>query len=80
MDPKQLLELIELIHAQKDVPKEAIFLGLEEALAAGVRKRLGVYKTVHAVIKAYMLGLIESDRIVPSEDSSLLWSRIKPHH
>lgn len=47
---------------------------------ANIRKRLGVYKTVHAVIKAYMLGLIESDRIVPTEDSSLLWSRIKPHH
>jgi transcription termination/antitermination protein NusA len=50
MDPKQLLELIELIHAQKDVPKEAIFLGLEEALAAGVRKRLGVGEELEVTI------------------------------
>ncbi|MGF1624766.1 MAG: autoinducer binding domain-containing protein [Alphaproteobacteria bacterium] len=45
---------------------------------ANARQRLGVYKTVHAVIKAYMLGLIEPDRIEPNEDSSLLWTRIKP--
>tara|TARA_R110002072_G_scaffold10443_8_gene48558 strand:+ start:12761 stop:13957 length:1197 start_codon:yes stop_codon:yes gene_type:complete len=51
MDPKQLLELIELIHAQKDVPKEAIFLGLEEALAAGVRKRLGVGEELEVTIE-----------------------------
>jgi DNA-binding CsgD family transcriptional regulator len=45
---------------------------------ANARQRLGVFKTVHAVIKAYMLGLIEPDRIEPTEDSSLLWTRIKP--
>lgn len=45
---------------------------------ANARQRLGVFKTVHAVIKAYMLGLIEPDRIEPTEDSSLLWTRINP--
>lgn len=45
---------------------------------ANARTRLGVYKTVHAVIKAYMLGLIEPDRIEPTDESSLLWNRIKP--
>ena len=45
---------------------------------ANARNRLGVYKTVHAVIKAYMLGLIEPDRVEPTDASSLLWTRIKP--
>ncbi|MEZ5669113.1 MAG: LuxR family transcriptional regulator [Alphaproteobacteria bacterium] len=49
-----------------------------EQQLASARSRLGVYKTVHAVIKAYMLGLIEPDRFEPSEDSSQLWTRLKP--
>ncbi|MEM7516430.1 MAG: transcription termination factor NusA, partial [Planctomycetota bacterium] len=32
----------DVIHREKDIPKEVIFRGLEDALAAGVRKRLGV--------------------------------------
>jgi N utilization substance protein A len=34
--------MIDIIHRDKDIPKEVIFRGLEDALAAGVRKRLGV--------------------------------------
>ncbi len=42
MNLEDLLRMIDIIHREKDIPKEVIFRGLEEALAAGVRKRLGV--------------------------------------
>jgi N utilization substance protein A len=42
MNPEDLLRMIDVIHRDKDIPKEVIFRGLEEALATGVRKRLGV--------------------------------------
>jgi N utilization substance protein A len=42
MNPEDVLRMIDVIHRDKDIPKEVIFRGLEEALAAGVRKRLGV--------------------------------------
>jgi len=42
MNPEDLLRMIDVIHRDKDIPKEVIFRALEEALAAGVRKRLGV--------------------------------------
>lgn len=41
MNQDDLLRLIDVIHRDKDIPKETIFLGLEDALAIGVRKRLG---------------------------------------
>lgn len=41
MNREDLLRMIDVIHRDKDIPKEVIFRGLEEALAAGVRKRLG---------------------------------------
>ena len=42
MNPEDVLRMIDVIHRDKDIPKEVIFRGLEEALAQGVRKRLGV--------------------------------------
>ena len=42
MNGEELLRMIDLIHTTKDIPKEVLFLALEEALAAGVRKRLGL--------------------------------------
>jgi N utilization substance protein A len=42
MNHEDLLRMIDVIHREKDIPKETIFLGLEEAMALGVRKRLGV--------------------------------------
>jgi N utilization substance protein A len=42
MRNEDLLRMIDVIHRDKDIPKEVIFLGLEDALAQGVRKRLGV--------------------------------------
>jgi N utilization substance protein A len=42
MNPDELLRLIDVLQIQKDVSKEAIFLALEDALAQGVRKRLGM--------------------------------------
>jgi N utilization substance protein A len=41
MNSEDLLRMIDVIHRDKDIPKEVIFLGLEDALAVGVRKRLG---------------------------------------
>jgi len=41
MNPEDLLRMIDVIHRDKDIPKEVIFRGLEESLAAAVRKRLG---------------------------------------
>jgi N utilization substance protein A len=41
MNSEDLLRMIDVIHRDKDIPKEIIFLGLEEALSVGVRKRLG---------------------------------------
>lgn len=49
-----------------------------EQQLASARRKLGVYKTVHAVIKAYMLGLIEPDHIEPTDGASQLWTRLKP--
>ncbi|MFT7485751.1 MAG: N utilization substance protein A [Candidatus Paceibacteria bacterium] len=42
MDTSALIRMIDVIHMDKDIPKEVIFRGLEEALATGIRKRLGV--------------------------------------
>ena len=39
---EELLRYVDLIHSQKDIPREVVFRALEEALAAGVRKRLGL--------------------------------------
>jgi N utilization substance protein A len=41
MNQEDLLRMIDDIHRDKDIPKEVIFLALEEALALGARKRLG---------------------------------------
>jgi N utilization substance protein A len=41
LNHQDLLRMIDVIHRDKEIPKEVIFQGLEEALAAGVRKRLG---------------------------------------
>jgi N utilization substance protein A len=41
MNYEDLLRMIDVIHRDKDIPKEVIFLGLEDAMAVGVRKRLG---------------------------------------
>jgi len=41
MNQEDLLRMIDIIHREKDIPKEVIFRGLEEALAIGIRKRLG---------------------------------------
>ncbi|MCP3915567.1 MAG: transcription termination factor NusA [bacterium] len=42
MNGEDLLRYVDLIHTNKDIPREVVFRALEEALAAGVRKRLGV--------------------------------------
>ena len=42
MQSEDLLRMIDVLHREKDIPTEVLFLGLEEAVAAAVRKRLGV--------------------------------------
>ncbi len=41
MNNDEILRLIDHISRDKDIPKEHVFLALEDALALGVRKRLG---------------------------------------
>ena len=42
MNAEDLLRMIDVLHREKDIPKDILFDGLEEAIAAAVRKRLGV--------------------------------------
>jgi len=42
MNGEDLIRYVDVIHRDRDIPKEVIFRGLEEALSQGVRKRLGV--------------------------------------
>jgi len=42
MNPEDLLRTIDALHRDRDISKEVLFLGLEDAIAAAVRKRLGV--------------------------------------
>ncbi len=41
MNPDQLLQTIDALHAMKNIPREVIFRALEESMAAAVRKRFG---------------------------------------
>jgi len=42
MNAEDLLRMIDILHREKDIPKEVLFLGLEDAIATAIRKRLGV--------------------------------------
>ncbi len=42
MNAEDLLRMIDVLHREKDIPKEVLFLGLEDAIATAIRKRLGV--------------------------------------
>ncbi|MFT5049045.1 MAG: N utilization substance protein A [Chlamydiales bacterium] len=61
MNGEELLRMIELIHTNKDIPREVIFRALEEALAAGIRKRLGVGEEL-------IVGIDRTTGEVTSED------------
>jgi N utilization substance protein A len=41
MNSDALLRMIDVIHRDKEIPTEVLFLALEESLALGVRKRIG---------------------------------------
>ncbi|MEC7231958.1 MAG: transcription termination factor NusA [Planctomycetota bacterium] len=41
MNSEALLQMVDLLHAQKNIPHEVIFRALEESMAAAVRKRFG---------------------------------------
>jgi len=42
MNHEEFLRLVDVIHRDKDIPKEQIFLGLEDAICMAVKKRIGV--------------------------------------
>ncbi len=42
MNGEEVLRMIDFVHASKDIPREGVFLALEDALASAVRKRLGM--------------------------------------
>jgi N utilization substance protein A len=42
MNPEDLLRMIDILHREKDIPKETLILGLEDAIATAIRKRLGL--------------------------------------
>ena len=42
MNGEDLIRYVDVIHRDRDIPKEVIFRGLEDALSQGVGKRLGV--------------------------------------
>ncbi len=41
MNQEDILRMIDVLHREKDIPKEVLFEGLEVAIATAVRKRLG---------------------------------------
>jgi N utilization substance protein A len=50
MNAEELLRMIDALHREKDIPKEVLFIGLEDAIAAAVRKRLGVGEDLKVAI------------------------------
>ena len=52
MNHEEFLRLVDVIHRDKDIPKEEIFVGLESAIGMAVKKRLGVGEDlVHTSIR-----------------------------
>ncbi len=41
MNPEDILRMIDVLHREKDIPKDVLFEGLEAAIATAVKKRLG---------------------------------------
>ena len=73
MNTDDLLRMIDIIHRDKDIPKEVIFLGLEDALAQGVRKHLGADEDLVVTIDRVSGEItIEDDEDVYEPDLSLL--------
>ena len=50
MNAEELLRMIDALHREKDIPKEVLFAGLEDAIAAAIRKRLGVGEDLKVAI------------------------------
>ena len=42
MNAEDLTRMIDVLHREKDIPKDVLFAGLEDAIATAIRKRLGV--------------------------------------
>ncbi len=42
MNAEEVLRMIDALHREKDIPTEILFAGLEDAIGAAIRKRLGV--------------------------------------
>ena len=61
MNAEDLLRMIDVLHREKDISKEVLFLGLEESIAAAVRKRLGVGEDL-------IVGIDRNDGEISVED------------
>ncbi len=90
MNKDDLLRMIDVIHRDKDIPKELIFAGLEEALAQGVRKRLGAGEdlvvkidrksgeiTVEDEEQEYEVELSELGRIAAQAIKQVLFQKLR---
>jgi len=62
MNAEDLLRMIDILHREKDIPKEVLFLGLEEAIATAIRKRLGVGEDL-------VVGIDRKDGEISVEDA-----------
>ena len=65
MNTEDFLRMIDVIHRDKDIPKEVIFLALEEALALGARKRLGAGEDLVVKIdrKTGVIGMEDDEEV-----------------
>ncbi len=50
MNNEDILRMIDVIHRDKEIPKEVLFEGLEQAIAAAVRKRIGAGEDLEVTI------------------------------
>ena len=41
MNSEDILRMIDVLHRERDIPKEVLFEGLETAIGTAVKKRLG---------------------------------------
>ena len=73
MNLEDLLRMIDIIHRDKDIPKETIFVALEDAIAVGVRKRLGAGEdlVVHIDRKTGEVTMEDDEEVYELELSEL---------
>jgi N utilization substance protein A len=73
MNNEDILRMIDVIHRDKEIDKETIFLALEDALALGVRKRLGAGEdlVVHIDRKSGAVSMEDDEEVYEFDLSEL---------